>query len=41
MANDENPRSSVMPLSLLCGCLSKAAVDRVVDSAATAGVTCD
>lgn len=34
--NEEKPRSSVMPLSLLCGCLSSAAVDRVVDRAATA-----
>lgn len=31
----ENPRSKVMPRSLLCGCLSSAAVDRVVDRAAT------
>ena len=28
----------MIPLSLLCGCLSKAAVDKVVESAATAGV---
>ncbi len=34
--NEEKPRSSVMPRSLLCGCLSSAAVDSVVDRAATA-----
>eukprot|EP00955_Chlamydomonas_euryale_P058710 357179-Chlamydomonas_euryale.AAC.9 len=34
--NEEKPRSSVMPRSLLCGCLSSAAVDSSVDSAATA-----
>jgi len=33
---EEKPKSSVMPRSLLCGCLSKAAVERVVDRAATA-----
>lgn len=33
---DEKPRSSVMPRSLLCGCLSRAAVDSVVERAATA-----
>lgn len=33
---EEKPRSRVMPRSLLCGCLSSAAVDSVVDSAATA-----
>ncbi len=33
---DEKPKSKVMPLSLLCGCLSSAAVDNWVDSAATA-----
>ena len=37
--NEEKPRSSVMPRSLLCGCLSSAAVDRVVDSAATAWIS--
>ena len=31
--NEENPKSSVMPLSLLCGFLSKAAVDATVESA--------
>lgn len=36
IANEEKPRSSVMPLSLLCGFLSRAAVERVVDKAATA-----
>ncbi len=35
---EEKPRSSVMPRSLLCGCLSSAAVDSVVDSAATSAV---
>jgi len=34
--NDEKPRSSVMPRALLWGCLSRAAVERVLDSAATA-----
>lgn len=33
--NEENPRSRVMPRSLDCGCLSRAAVERVVDRAAT------
>ena len=33
---DEKPRSRVMPRSLLWGCLSKAAVESFVDSAATA-----
>jgi hypothetical protein len=32
---EEKPRSRVMPLSLLCGCLSRAAVDSVVDRAPT------
>lgn len=35
----ENPRSNVMPRCLLCGCLSSAAVDSVVDSAATVQIT--
>lgn len=39
IAKEENPRSSVMPLSLLCGCLSIAAVESVVDKAATADAT--
>ena len=34
--NEEKPRSRVIPLSLLCGCLSRAAVDRAVDMLATA-----
>lgn len=34
--NAEKPRSRVMPRSLLWGCLSSAAVDSCVDSAATA-----
>ena len=33
VTNDENPRSSVIPRSLLCGCLSKHAVEPTVDSA--------
>lgn len=33
---EEKPRSSVIPRSLLCGFLSRAAVDNCVDSAATA-----
>lgn len=33
---EEKPRSSVMPRSLLCGCLSRAAVDNCDDRAATA-----
>lgn len=33
---EEKPRSRVMPRSLLWGCLSRAAVERVVDRAATA-----
>lgn len=28
--NAEKPRSKVMPLSMLCGCLSRAAVERRV-----------
>ena len=35
---EENPRSRVMPRSLLCGCLSSAAVDSFVDNAATVGI---
>ncbi len=34
--NAEKPRSSVIPRSLLWGCLSRAAVDKRVDRAATA-----
>ena len=33
MMNDEKPRSSVMPRSLDCGCLSKAAVEPIVERA--------
>ena len=35
--NDEKPKSKVIPLALLCGCLSRAAVESFVDNAATAG----
>ena len=33
VTNDEKPRSSVIPRSLLCGCLSKHAVEPMVESA--------